>query len=181
MIFHEDHRPAPEVNASSMADIAFLLLIFFLVSTVIDTEKGIIVKLPPADETIPFAAVSGRNIFSIRINAGNQLLVRGELTPVSELSRLTKAFILNETNLPDLAAAPDQAVISLQNDRSTSYKTYLAVYNELKAAYRELWDQAAEQMYGKSYNTLEEAAQFHVLNKFPMVISESEPVDFSGQ
>lgn len=178
MIFSKTHRSAAEVNASSMADIAFLLLIFFLVSTVINTEKGIFVKLPPIDNETPLSPVSERNIFVIKINANDQLLVEGEITPMSELRSLTKTFLLNPDDNPTLAAAPDQAIISLQNDRSTSYKTYLAVYNELKAAYRELWENAAKTAYGKSYEKLSNESQTTIRNRYPMVISESEQVDF---
>ena len=122
MILFKNRRATVEVNASSMADIAFLLLIFFLVTTVIDVEKGIFVKLPAFDNVLP-PPVSARNVFTVKINAYDQLLVEGERTSPEELRQLAKTFIMNPEQSPEFAAAPNQAVISLQNDRSTPTKS----------------------------------------------------------
>jgi biopolymer transport protein ExbD len=181
MKIFKNRRATVEVNASSMADIAFLLLIFFLVTTVIDIEKGILVQLPPFDN-VPPPPVNSRNVFTVKINAYDQLLVEGGQASPENLRQLAKSFIMNPEHSLDLAAAPNQAVISLQNDRSTSYKTYISVYNELKAAYHELWEEAALRRFAKSYGTLSsEAAQKIIRDEIPMVISESEPVDFAQQ
>ena len=169
-------RPAVAINASSMADIAFLLLVFFLVTTTIDIEKGIRVKLPPLLQTPP-PQIPKRNILSVKINFNDELMVRGELTNVEKLKDRAKEFIMNPSNKDDLALAPNQAVISLQNDRSTSYNIYITVYNELKAAYHELWEAAAIDKYGTQFKELSRSKQKSIRDKIPLVISEGEVVD----
>lgn len=169
-------RTEVSINASSMADIAFLLLVFFLVTTTIDIEKGIKVKLPPIQDE-PFPPIPARNILSIKINFNDEIMVRGELMSVINLKDKTKEFIMNPLKKKELAIAPNQAVVSIQNDRSTSYNTYLTVYNELKAAYRELWEKEAQEQYGQHYDELSRNKQKHIKNKIPLVISEGEVVD----
>jgi biopolymer transport protein ExbD len=171
-------RPAAEVNASSMADIAFLLLVFFLVTTVIETEKGIRVKLPPFDIVEP-PPVHSRNVFSVKINYANQLLIEGELSPLEKLRQQTKEFIMNPAQRNDLSTSPNAAVISLQNDRSTNYQTYLSVYNELKAAYNELWEEAAQQQHGQPFDKLSRSKQKAIRERIPLVISENDLVDYA--
>ncbi|HHB51876.1 MAG TPA: biopolymer transporter ExbD, partial [Saprospiraceae bacterium] len=122
-------RMKNEVNAGSMADIAFLLLIFFLVTTTIAEDKGIRILLPPwSDEKPDITQLNKRNVFSVLVNAQNQLLVRGEPTEVRNLRERAKEFIINPLHKEDLAESPDGAIISLKNDRGTSYATYLKVY-----------------------------------------------------
>jgi biopolymer transport protein ExbD len=124
-------RMKNEVNAGSMADIAFLLLIFFLVTTTIDVDKGVLVKLPPwSDEPPEDLKMTSRNIYSVLVNANNELLVRGEPSKLSDLRSDTKEFIMNPRKMDDMAEDPRKAIISLKNDRGTSYETYLEVYNE---------------------------------------------------
>ena len=136
-------RFKPEISSGSMADIAFLLLIFFLVTTTIDIDKGILVRLPPIQDQ-PIPPVQKRNIFNVKVNYNDELMVRGEIIQVVQLKDKAKEFIMNPEGKSDLAIAPNQAVISLQNDRSTSYNIYITVYNELKAAYNELWDELCQ-------------------------------------
>jgi len=150
-----------QVNAGSMADIAFLLLIFFLVTTTIDVDKGITVKLPPWTEEEESIDIPQRNVLSVKVNRNNELLVRGEVVPVSRLKDRTIEFILNPNQRTDMPRNPRVAVVSLQNDRETSYETYISVYNELKAA----------------YNNKE--AQRAIRKDIPLVISEAEPTDFA--
>ena len=164
------------VNASSMADIAFLLLVFFLVTTTIDIDKGILVKLPPIEDQEP-PPISPRNIYNVKINFNDELMVRGELTAVEHLKDKTKEFIMNPQQSVKLATAPNQAVISLQNDRSTSYNVYITVYNELKAAYKELWEEESINTFGMRFDELSRSKQKAVRNKIPLVISEGEVVD----
>ncbi len=173
-------REAPEINAGSMADIAFLLLIFFLVTTTIDVDKGITVKLPPwSDEPPPEMKLNSRNVYSVLVNANDQLLVRGEPMEPRNLRENTKIFIANPKGLANMAEKPNKAIISLKNDRGTSYKAYIQVYNELKAAYRELWDTEAEKLFGEKYEGLKTIDQKReVRNAFPLVISEAEPTSF---
>ena len=135
-------RQSPEINASSMADIAFLLLIFFLVTTNIVEDKGVLVRLPVWSEEPPEdLELNTRNVFSVLVNAQDQLLVRGEPVKIEELKVRAKEFIMNPSKRADLAESTTEAIISLKNDRGTHFKQYLGVYNELKAAYSELWNE----------------------------------------
>ena len=177
-------RQAPEINASSMADIAFLLLIFFLVTTEIVEDQGILVKLPPIPEDIEEVKIqiAPRNLFFVLVNKDNDLLVRGEQLEVAQLREKAKEFIMNPAGNPELAAAPNKAIISLKNDRGTSYETYVTVYNELQAAYNELWNEESQRMYGKPYSDDMPAAQIKAIkDKIPFVLSEAEPTEFGEE
>ena len=176
-------RMKNEINAGSMADIAFLLLIFFLVTTTIDVDKGITVKLPPwSDEPPEIQRLKTRNVFSVLVNAQNQLLVRGELASVDDLRERAKEFIANPQKREDLSTDPKNAIISLKNDRGTNYKTYLEVYNELKGAYNELWDEECRKLYGIPYSDdLPIAYRRAIKEKIPMVLSEAEPTNFGEE
>lgn len=176
-------RLSNEINASSMADIAFLLLIFFLVTTQILEDKGILVKLPPWSEEPPETLeLISRNVFSVLVNSENKLLVRGEPANIDELRERTKEFILNPSQREDLSQSPTKAIISLKNDRGTSYKTYIEVYNELKGAYDELWDEECRRLFGVAYSEelpLEYRKQ--IKSKIPMVLSEAEPTAYGAE
>lgn len=155
-------RSIPEVNAGSMADIAFLLLIFFLVTTTIETNAGIAAKLPPKidkNETPP-PPVKERNLFVVVVNKNNQLLVQNQLMDIKDLRKAAIEFLDNGAGDTDDACDyckgrkdmnssenPNKAVISLQNDRETSYKTYIAVQNELIAAYNELRERERKRLF----------------------------------
>ncbi len=177
------NRMSNEINASSMADIAFLLLIFFLVTTTIAEDKGITVKLPPWSEEEPdITRLKTRNVFSVLVNAQDQLLVRGQIMDVDRLREEAKIFIANPNNRPDMAERPTKAIISLKNDRGTSYKAYLEVYNELKAAYSELWDEMSQRKYGISYSEdMPFAYKQAIRNEIPFVLSEAEPTAFGEE
>ena len=174
------------MNAGSMADIAFLLLIFFLVTTTIDIDKGITVKLPPwSNEEVDPTKLNKRNVFSVLVNADDQLLVRGELAEVEQLRERTKEFIANPEQREDLAEKPTKAIISLKNDRGTSYETYIQVYNELKAAYNELWTEKLNKLPGYSdaifNNELPIEIRRQVRAEIPFVLSEAEPTNFGEE
>lgn len=176
-------RVSNEVNAGSMADIAFLLLIFFLVTTTIAEDKGILVKLPPwSEEEVDPTKLKTRNVFSVLVNANNQLLVRKEPADIDELKERAKEFIMNPDNREDLAEKPTKAIISLKNDRGTNYKTYLKVYNELLACYNELWDEEvarSHSKYGTDYtDELPLEVRKEIKAKIPMVLSEAEPTSY---
>jgi biopolymer transport protein ExbD len=165
-----------------MADIAFLLLIFFLVTTTIAEDKGVLVKLPPwSDEPPPPLELNSRNIYSILVNASNQLLVRGELMQVNQLKTNTKNFIMNPNKMSNMATSPTEALISIKNDRGTNYKTYLEVYNELKAAYNELWDEEGMKKFGKAYEDLNAEQKKQITETIPLVISEAEATAFGEE
>lgn len=192
-------RQTQEINAGSMADIAFLLLIFFLVSTTMDTDSGIVRKLPPMpeeqqDEQVD---VKERNIFVVLVNRNDQLLVEGELMDISTLRQAAKDFIVNPANSIDLPAKEvveikffgpmeltTKHVISLQNDRGTSYEMYIAVQNELAAAYNELRDGLAMRKFGMKFSELKgedwEEQRDAIEDVYPMRISEAEPKNVGG-
>ncbi len=172
-----------EINAGSMADIAFLLLIFFLVTTTIAEDKGILVRLPPwSDEEPDITKLKERNVYSVLVNANNQLLVREEPMRIAQLRENAKEFISNPRRLENMSESPKNAIISLKNDRGTNYETYLAVYNELKGAYDELWDELAQKRYGEPYSDDMPFAQRKAIKgEIPMVLSEAEPTNFGEE
>lgn len=162
-------RDAPEVNAGSMADIAFLLLIFFLVTTTIETDSGISRKLPPwqPEEEEP-PVIKERNIFQVLVNANNQLLVEDEEMEIGELREAAVKFLDNGGGTgdeacdfcqgpgdPSSSVNPQKAIISLVNNRGTEYGTYIAVQNELVAAYNQLRNREAQRLFGTTFDAME--------------------------
>lgn len=169
-------RLESSINAGSMADIAFLLLIFFLVTTTILEDQGIAVRLPVWAEDITASPLADRNVLSVKINATNQLMVEGEEIALDQLREQTKEFIINPNQRKDLAEKPTKAVVSLQNDRGTNYEAYLSVYNELKAAYNELWSDLSRRKFGIPYSEdMPTAMKKAVRSEIPFVLSEAEP------
>ncbi|MBL6655208.1 MAG: biopolymer transporter ExbD [Flavobacteriaceae bacterium] len=163
-------RKSPEVNAGSMADIAFLLLIFFLVTTTIETDSGINRKLPPMEDQIDPPIIRQKNIFTVVVNKNNQLLVEEELTDIKDLRNLAVEFLDNGGGSgeeacdycqgnrdPRSSDNPDKAIISLKNDRETEYKVYIAVQNELVAAYNVLRNREFARLYPNEALTYVEA------------------------
>ena len=169
-----------EINAGSMADIAFLLLVFFLVNTTFLMDQGIMVKLPPWDPTVAITPLPENNVLTVSLNATDDLLVEGERMEVSDLRSYTKEFIMNPLDREDMPSNPKKAVVSILNDRSTSYESYLAVYNELKAAYSELRNEEAQKRHGKDYDEASALQQKEIRRDIPLIISEAEPVDMLG-
>ncbi|GAB7086319.1 biopolymer transporter ExbD [Marinifilum fragile] len=189
-------RKTPEINSSSMADIAFLLLIFFLVSTTMDVDTGIYKKLPPIPEdqtNDEEVKVKKRNVLAILVNRNDELLVNGELLDISQLREKTKEFILNPNNSEDLPEKQvktipyfgdvmvSKGLVSLQNDRGTSYEMYIRVQDELAIAARELKDEKAMSKWGKVYSELDDEQQEAVKKYVPMAISEAEPKNVGGK
>lgn len=175
-------RGLPQINAGSMADIAFLLLIFFLVTTTMDQDTGIARKLPPMpeEEQEKPPEIKAKNIYVVLINANNELLVEGEWTQISELKEGAKKFINNNGKDPASSDNPQKAIISLQNDRGTQYVTYIRVQNELAAAYNELRNEAAFNKYGESFVNLNKKQQKEIKKIYPQKISEAEPKNIGG-
>ncbi len=184
-------RAIPEINAGSMADIAFLLLIFFLVTTTMDADKGINRKLPPWDDQPQDQQnlIKEKNIFTVLINSNNNLLVENEYMEISELRQACKEFIINNglgdcdycdggLRNPLSSDNPSKAVVSLQNDRGTSYDMYIRVQNELVAAYEELRNELSMKRYGKPYEKLTDPELIDEIKAaFEQKISEAEPLD----
>jgi biopolymer transport protein ExbD len=158
-------RAAPEVNAGSMADIAFLLLIFFLVTTTIETDSGINRKLPPMEESDEDVIIKEKNIFTVLINKNDHLLVEDNVLELKNLRAAAIEFLdnggdgscnyCNGKRDPKSSDNPDKAIISLANDRETSYEAYISVQNELVAAYNVLRDKRAKALGYKSFGEME--------------------------
>lgn len=177
-------RGTPEINAGSMADIAFLLLIFFIVATTMDVDSGLTTKLPPMPEEEQKPEdnqIKERNVLTVLVNANNQLLVEGEWGSIDRLKDQAKEFVANPQHKESLSESPDKAVISLQNDRGTSYETYIQVQNELKRAYNELRNDAALNKYGKKFSELNSDQAKEIQKIYPVKISEAEPKNIGGK
>ena len=188
-------RGVDEINAGSMADIAFLLLIFFLVTTTMDVDSGIMRKLPPpVDPDTPKPEPKHeRNVFTVLLNSTDMLWVEKHLGNIATLKEECKDFVRNPSNNPNLSEKKDpemldligsyqtsKGVVSLQNDRGTSYDIYIRVQNELVAAYRELRDELAMQTFGRKFNELNKVQSKAIKKAIPMMISESEPRNIGG-
>ena len=169
----------PEINAGSMADIAFLLLVFFLVTTTIKTDSGLSVLLPPYDTQAQTLEVERRNVFAVQINAANGLLFRNETGRLSELKDKIKEFITNPNQQTVFAESPQKAIVTLLNDNGTSYDTYITTYNEIRRAYNELWNEHANTLFGRDYESLNTENKRKVREDIPLVISEAEPSNFN--
>jgi len=194
-------RELQPINAGSMADIAFLLLIFFLVSTTMDVDTGLPRLLPPMpeeDQSEDKSEIKKRNVFVVLINKDDQLFVETEIVDIGALKKLTKEFIMNPDDNPNLSekrleyvdyfgnVMVTKGVISLQNDIGTSYGKYIEVQNELAAAINELRNDLCLQKFGRRYNDLDplnetEKGIIEAVKKvLPMAISEAEPNKTGG-
>ena len=182
-------KKVPEINASSMADISFLLLIFFLVTTTMDTDSGITRRLPPPVENPDMdVKVKERNILNVMINKYDKLMVNGKPSQVDDLKDITKDFITpkpNDEKAPEVEMKEidlignfmtNKGVVSLKNDRGTSYQMYIAVQNELAKAFNELREEVSQQYFKTSYSNLTDKDKIDAVNKaVPVRISEAEP------
>lgn len=188
-------RNIPEIPTASMADIAFMLLIFFLVATTMDVDSGLSRTLPPMPEDEQQqddSQIRERDIFTVRVDGSNRLLVEGELEDLRNLRDRAKEFIANpndEDHLPRKISEEvdyfgevpiSQQVISLQNARGTAYGTYIQVQNELTAAYNELRDELSREQFGVLFDQLSVDQQAAVRTIYPMKISEAEPRQVGG-
>ena len=186
-------REIQAINAGSMADIAFLLLIFFLVTTTMDVDTGITRKLPPPVEDDTEMDIKQRNIFEVLVNSADMLLVEGRPGNLETLKDETKEFFLNVTNDPDLPEKKieyiellgemevSSGVVSLKNDRGTSYEMYIKVQNELTRAFQEMRNEMSLNRFGSRFDDLVDDAKREAIQKaIPMAISEAEPEDIGG-
>lgn len=184
-----DKLRSPSVNAGSMADIAFLLLVFFLMVTTLLSEEGIQRKLPRYSESAPTAPIPDHNILPIFINGKGELLIETDYAGLEDLREKVKVFVDNNrdgscdycsgTGTDELSDNPREAVISIAADRSASYAVYVSVQNEVAAAYRELREDLSQRLYGKDFSDLMAHDQMVIMDAYPMVISEAE-VQMSG-
>lgn len=185
------NRKVPDINSSSTADIAFLLLIFFLITTSMDTDRGLARRLPaPPEKDQPETddKIKERNVLQILLNSSDQLMCGGEYINIKQLKQNAKEFIANQANdetLPERVAKDitffgttmitEKHVISLQNDRGSSYQAYIDVQNELVAAYNELRNEIAQEKWQTNYADLDAEQQKAIREIYPQKISEAEP------
>ena len=190
-------RDVPGINSSSTADIAFMLLIFFLVTTSMDTDRGLARRLPPPpenkDQKQDDIIVKERNVLQVRLNKDDQLMCGQDYIDIKQLKEKAKEFIVNpyddeklpekhRKNIPLLGdfMITEKHVISVQNDVGTSYKAYIDVQNELVAAYNELRDELGKAKFGKTYAQCSEDEQKAIRDYYPQKISEAEPKKYGG-
>ncbi|NOR86780.1 MAG: biopolymer transporter ExbD [Bacteroidales bacterium] len=187
-------RSTPELNASSMADIAFLLLIFFLVTTTMEVTTGINRRLPPPpDPEIKPPDIKDRNIMNILISRSDRLLVNGKPGDLQFLKEDVKEFMT--PHYPDDAAYPEikeetidllgtiyksKGIISLKNDRGTSYDMYIQVQDKLAQAFNELRNELSQKEFGRNYKDLEKEQAAAIGKAIPVPVSEAEPEDIGG-
>ncbi len=186
-------KKTPGINTGSMADISFLLLTFFLLTSSINTEQGIPRRLPPPKEDTEevHVPINERNVLNVIVNFRDELLVNGENISANMLTIRAKEFLENPMNDPKLPEKEiehinnmgpypvSKGVISLTNDQSTSYDMYILVQNELQRAVNELRDKLAQNTFGKKYDNLDTALQNAIRKAVPMNISEAPPMDYN--
>ena len=188
-------KKTPEINGGSMADISFLMLIFFLMVSTMDSEQGLARRLPPMPDKnakVEDIKVNRRNILEVKINSRDNVFAGSEyISDVSQLDQIVIDFLTNPTNNEKLSAKKDkeiegfgtypvsEGVISLQNDRSTHYEIYLEVQNALVRAINTIRDDFATRHFGKKYAALDADQQKIVRTAIPQNISEAEPKDVS--
>ncbi len=189
-------KKVPGLNASSTADISFILLIFFLITTSMDTDSGLARRLPqPPDKEQEDAQidVKERNVLNVRLNAAGALMCNSEIIEISLLRDRAKEFIQNPN---DLSSLPEKSaveidllgqcyitknhVISVQTDRGTPYDVYFQVQNELVGAYNELRDELSKAKFGRPYEALNNEQQVAIRAYYPQKISEAEPKNYGG-
>ena len=186
-------KKTPAINSSSTAAIAFLLLCYFLMTTTMGSQTGLARRLPPMpnpNEKVEDQKINRRNIIIVRISSSDRILVGSEQIDITLLKDKVKEFLANpndDPNMPDKemkliegwgkTVPVSKGVISLQNDRGTSYKAYIAVQNELVRAVNELRNEFAMANFGKTYARLSEDEQDWVKKAVPQIISEAEPMD----
>jgi len=186
-------RKTPGINTGSMADISFLLLTFFLLTSSINSDQGIPRRLPPPSEKTTDIQINQRNVFSVMVNFNDQILANGEMIPLNQLTNRAKDFLENPLNSPTLPEKDvklidnmgeypiSKGVLSLQNDQSTSYNMYVQVQNELQRAVNELRDKVSLQYFGKKYDLLDTALQKSIQRAVPMNISEAPPSQYGKE
>ena len=191
-------RKMPGLNTSSTADISFMLLIFFLVTTSMDTDQGLgrtLPKPPEDDQLNNEIKVKERNILNIRINKDNYVMIGDDYASLADVKERAKEFIKNENNKPNLPElkpkkikglgktmmVTENHVISVQTDRGTDYGVYFQVQDALVAAYNELRDELAKEEFGYKFEYLTDDQKKAIREVYPQKISEAEPKKYGGQ
>lgn len=173
MLFSKPLRSAANINGSSLADIAFLLLIFFLVTTTINVDTGLGMTLPPPIEGDP-QEIKERNLMNILVNANGEVMMDNKKVEVTEIREILKEFINNFGKNPDYSESPQLAVISLITVRETPYKVYIDMLDEVMGAYDELRNEKSLREYGRPLNNLGAAQKEFIKESYPKKISVAE-------
>lgn len=162
---------------SSLADIAFLLLVFFLVVTTIDVDTGIGLILPPIPDDIEPPPVRERNLMNILVNAQGMVLINEQPAAIANVREIVKRFIDNNGVDPDLSESPDDAIVSIKTDRRTPYNVYIDMLDEVMGAYEELRHQASMERFGVPFSSLEQGSErrAEIQELYPKKISIAEP------
>ncbi|UII24576.1 biopolymer transporter ExbD [Fulvivirga maritima] len=184
-------RDEPQINSSSMADIAFLLLIFFLVTTTIANDRGLSLQLPPNPDDIVDVDIKipERNLFKILVNSSDKLLVEGEpLEDVTKIREMIKEFVLNNGRDPKSSDSPKDAIVSFKTDRGTSQDMFISVLDQVQAAYYDMYAErigVTNEQWREIANDLSDPENKRLYDKgrglkngqleFPMNISIAEP------
>ena len=169
-------KSPPEISAGSMADIAFLLLIFFLVATQISQDKGIRVVLPEYYDG-PAGQASEREVLDIKINKFDEVIVEGKPSKLEDLANLIPAFVLNPDKRPDYPSSPHKAIISLQNDVETSYDAYVYAYSIIQSSYTHMRRDLSKSKFGKDISELDRVQFDEIRKQLPMKVSEADPFE----
>lgn len=186
-------RKLPQLNTSSTADMAFLLLTFFLMTTTMNVDSGIQRQLPPMpqDDNTQIE-INKRNVLLVFVSASNDIMVGGERMDVTQIKDRVKEFVLNpyeDPNLSDIEITPienlgdypvSKGVVSLQNDRGTNYGTYILVQNELTRAFNEIRDAVSMRYFHRSFAELNDEQRKAITLAVPQKISEAEPRNIGG-
>ncbi len=177
MLNKKRNRESGEIDGSSLADIAFLLLIFFLVVTTIDVDTGIGLVLPPIPDDIEPPPVRERNLMNILVNAQGMVLIDEEPAAIATVRERVKAFVNNFGADPNLSDSPDDAIVSIKTDRRTPYNIYIDMLDEVMGAYAELRHQASMDRFGVPFTSLERQSERRqeIQEMFPKKISIAEP------
>ncbi|MCQ2606033.1 MAG: biopolymer transporter ExbD [Bacteroidales bacterium] len=192
-------KKVPEINSSSMADISFMLLIFFLVATTMDTDTGLFRMLPPYQdptEQQEDIKVLDKNLFVVLVNKDDKLMVEKKPMHPRDLRKACKEFLMNmnndnedkrypgytEEDIPGIGKVKvTKAIVSIQNDRGTSYAKFIEIQNEIVAAYNEVKDYYSVKYFKKPFNDLKENQQDIIKKIIPQKISEAEPKNIGGK
>jgi len=178
MFLKKMHREEPSINGSSMADIAFLLLIFFLVTTTINVDTGITLILPPLNEE-DSPLINKRNQMNILVNSKGEILMDGSLVDLSEIKYNLEEFILNYGQNPELSDSPGKAIVSILTQSETPYRIYIDMLDEVIGTYNQIRNIESLKTFGLTYSALNEDQKKIIKNRIPKRISIAEP-DYSG-
>lgn len=169
MFNNKSEREGASINGSSMADIAFLLLIFFLVTTTINVDTGIGIVLPPPPDDVDEPLVLERNMMNILVNHEGEISMDDKLVELSEVKPILIEFIDNHGANPDLSISPEKAIVSLKTQRETPYRIYIDMLDEVMASYKELRNSASRKNYGREFHELDSDSpqRQHIIDMYP--------------